>query len=361
MAKRHRNKIQTRPLEQTQIVPPSALRERVLTTAQAKIDMEAGHLPRPAQFHLGEQERALLKEMRKGKKTFVLFGWAEKTRGMCPWDDYESGTEFWSLNESYADPSGFITMLKITGWFQLHRRWDYARQNNHNDANHFDWLKQAHDYPIYMIQHWDDIPSSVEYPLDEICYAYGANAPRARRFKSTAAFMLAMAIHKGAEHIELYGIEMVMGDDYIQQRANFEFWMGVAVAKGIYIYTPPPSALTWWNEPLYGYDAKPRLTPTHLELKRHSYVQQVQQLERHAFELQGAMDQLAEERKKTSNVVKRKEMNQKLEELQAQLVNTLQKAAFAQGNKTAFTWIINEVKERGEVQLVLDATEAKND
>ncbi|NMD04081.1 MAG: hypothetical protein GYA71_12470, partial [Bacteroidales bacterium] len=52
-------------------------------------------------------------------------------------------------------------------------------------------------------------------------------------FTNSISYMIAYAIYKGYEKIELYGVDMSARDEYINQRGSVMYWIGFARAKGI--------------------------------------------------------------------------------------------------------------------------------
>lgn len=97
--------------------------------------------------------------------------------------------------------------------------------------------------PIYMQKHWDDIPTSVPYPLDDVVCVFDG-FPRAKWddqkdwYNSSPAYMIALAIHEGATTIGLYGIDVLNGSEYTLERPCLEYLIGLAVGKGIEVVIP---------------------------------------------------------------------------------------------------------------------------
>jgi hypothetical protein len=67
--------------------------------------------------------------------------------------------------------------------------------------------------------------------------------------------MIALALSEGVTHLGFYGIHYALDEEHKKQRAGCEFWMGIAVGKGVQIVNPPGSPLL--REPgwLYGYES----------------------------------------------------------------------------------------------------------
>lgn len=100
--------------------------------------------------------------------------------------------------------------------------------------------------PVMMQERYLDVPTSIEYPIKAMEKVYGniyAN--------NTLAYMLMMAIaakDKGKRrftNIYLAGIDYKSPDrtELEFERANTEYWIGYAIAKGINVYWPEESSL----------------------------------------------------------------------------------------------------------------------
>lgn len=101
-----------------------------------------------------------------------------------------------------------------------------------------------------MQKHWDDIPSSVEFPFEELQETVFKNFHRAKWdsqvdwYNSSPAYMVALAIHEGAEAIGLYGIDVLDDSEFSYESPCLEYLLGYAAGKGIEIITPKgPTAL----------------------------------------------------------------------------------------------------------------------
>lgn len=237
----------------------------------------------------------------RSKEKVALVGFSLKTRHMAPFDDPEY--EIWGLNEEYnwfpKNVNGVFTMeswlKRYDRWFQMHPRDDFMRKNNTNDRNHPLWLlnksgtcmacsgtKLWENYlnagikekcpfckdgiytpppgrqnlTIYMQEAHNDIAGSVKFPLDEIAKNFMPDdmkkTRRARYFRSTPAFMFALALAMGYKEIGVYGFEMGTDTEYHYQRANFEYWVGRAHGMGVSVILPAESSLL--RGELYGYE-----------------------------------------------------------------------------------------------------------
>lgn len=123
-----------------------------------------------------------------------------------------------------------------------------------NIANMLKWLKR-HPGPIYTSRPHNQYKGLVAMPIEamirELTFDY---------FNSTAAWAVAYAVYIGVKHIKLYGCDFTYPNAHHAEkgRACVEFWLGIAVAKGIRITFPTTTTIMDACEPrherLYGYD-----------------------------------------------------------------------------------------------------------
>ena len=213
---------------------------------------------------------AVLHSRRDGKKTIALCGFSPTSRHLAPFDDER--VTIWGVNEAHRHKTAY--MKRWDGWLQLHERWDFTKGSSIATKEHWEWLQQEHDFPIYMQQHWDDIPSSVEYPLDEIRQAFpgavellptGEELAR-DYYTSTFAYMCALAMLEIEKQdlpgrIEVYGFDMATWTEFQYQKGSTEFWIGYARGRGIEVTVPYKCRLL--NGKLYGYEVS-RVIPKHM-------------------------------------------------------------------------------------------------
>jgi len=192
-----------------------------------------------------------LKAKRAGKKTVAIVGAAHSSGPWAPFG--EEGIEVWCANELHGYP--WVDVEGVTRWFQIHVKSSFTKKH---DFSHWEWLQEEHDFPIYMQQVFEDVPSSIKFPLREIQKDLIGNIYRGEEkieklFSSTMSYQIALALWEGKfDRIELYGIELVMDGEYAYQREAMAFWMGKADGMGIDIWIPEDCALL--IQPLYGYE-----------------------------------------------------------------------------------------------------------
>ena len=108
---------------------------------------------------------------------------------------------------------------------QLHKPVVWRSSQNRNDAKHYEWLQNNREVTVFMTDHFDDVPMSKRFPLDEMKdYFTGAEW----YFTTTVAYAIAYAIYAGYKRIEVYGVEMETNTEYGHQRPCVAYWCGVA-------------------------------------------------------------------------------------------------------------------------------------
>jgi len=124
-----------------------------------------------------------------------------------------------------------------------------------NIAAMIKWMKSTQT-PIMTSRPHPDYPSSLEFPLQKVMDYFRWNG----YFNNTAAYAVAYAIYKGFTRISLFGIDFTYPNSHDAERgrACVEYWIGVALEKGIIVEVPQSStlidAMYPERERWYGYD-----------------------------------------------------------------------------------------------------------
>lgn len=161
--------------------------------------------------------------------------------------DLDESWEVWGINELHRHhpPQAF------TRWFEVHDVKDFhpvaGDKNRPGDMDHLRTLSQF-PIPVYMQDHYADMPSSVRFPKEAI----EEGLPRGDYQTSSISWEVALAILWGAEEIAIYGVDMANDTEYAEQRPCLEYWMGIAEGRGIKVTVPKESDLTMaWGQ--YGW------------------------------------------------------------------------------------------------------------
>jgi len=198
----------------------------------------------------------------------ALVGFAENTRDLSR---QSSADEFWTLNRAW-----YFDWLEFDRLFEMHTL-EYLSDPNNADTrgsqeqgykSHWDWLQEPHDFPIYSVETYSEIPGSVRYPLEDVTEDVFHDLYRGAEplisFASTFDYMVALAIHEQVERIEVYGFEMATGTEYQYQQNSGNILMGIAAGRGIEVVIPEESILIPRMK-LYGYEGAQMISRQTLE------------------------------------------------------------------------------------------------
>lgn len=209
-------------------------------------------------------------------KTVCICGSDPRTRDLIPWKD--ASKEFWVLNEAASRPTPIGAHGKtlsaeeialsvkpvrldppwpkrVDAVFQMHSPAIYTSTKNLSDPNHWVWLQEPHPFPIYMQGADERVPASVRYPLEEVTAMIRNIQLRGNPliyFTSSMAYAMGLAVYRGFDAIELYGVELDSGTEYEYQRACMLFWIGLAGGRGIDVRLFSGEGM--FERLLYGYE-----------------------------------------------------------------------------------------------------------
>lgn len=164
----------------------------------------------------------------------AVVGLSPSTHHLTPWGDPE--WEIWGLP---WDAEGSSRMHRH---FEMHNRELLERPEARRQADYWEHLAQLEC--VYMQQHWDDVPGSVPFPLDDVQQNVFRDFPRGSWdeqkdwYNSSPAYMLALAIHEGAETIGLWGIDVRDDSEFAYESPCLEYLIGLAVGRGIEVIIP---------------------------------------------------------------------------------------------------------------------------
>ncbi|MFA5305898.1 MAG: hypothetical protein WC365_00465 [Candidatus Babeliales bacterium] len=159
----------------------------------------------------------------------AIVGFAESSLRLAPWDD--PTWEIWGLN-------GLHKIIKwtdhITRWFQIHPKESVFGEGKGGGADHVKFL-QGLKIPVYMTQHYDEIPTSVAYPLKEICewFSIGREKEKHPNLSNSISEMLALLAYeivvcgREVDEIGVWGVDMAHSSEYSYQKSSAEFYLGI--------------------------------------------------------------------------------------------------------------------------------------
>lgn len=167
----------------------------------------------------------------------ALIGTAPSSRALAPYND--PTWQIWGCS-----PGNMNILPRVDLWFELHSNLLWPEHESYGKP-YIEWLKQQ-SFPLFM-QDNSLVPRAMPFPRDQMVEEFGDDF-----FTSSFAWMMALAISKGATEIALYGIDMASRDEYIRQRPGFYYFRQRARERGIKVSAPHESDIMQ-APPLYAY------------------------------------------------------------------------------------------------------------
>ena len=190
-------------------------------------------------------------------KRAAIIGTAQSWRA-CPWAD--ATLEKWTLNDGYRlgyphsdrhyDLHPFHQMVFLPPQAQgsSGSMSDIPTGAYLRPEGHLEWLR-TRTFPGYLAQARADFPTGRAFPRQAILDAFAPFWPwrltRKQRIEpgpdyevSTPSWMLMHAIVEGYQEIHVYGIHLATQWEYVEQRPNFEWLLGLAAGKGVRVVLP---------------------------------------------------------------------------------------------------------------------------
>lgn len=182
------------------------------------------------------------------------------------WEDCKfglPGKDYWCLNNMYE--SGLQSTDVFDEWFQLHRPGSKEGHVDDEPMRHF--LSQVWKKPCWVQKEWGEdmfVINPYLYPINKVLDRF---CPRDVQgdpypyFTNTVDYMICLAMLRGYNKIELYGVEFIseVDDEYFKMRQSVNFYVGRGLELGVEFTIQPHSSLlknAYW----YAYES-PRRDP----------------------------------------------------------------------------------------------------
>ena len=259
-------------------------------------ELEARRVVDGARIAIATNDRT---ERRTGKKKAAIIGFAPSSYRLAPFaqaiiDDPEHGYELWGINELYKLPE--VDPEKFSGWSDIHDRRD--GDISARDVQNIEWMKRAKfPHGLIMQAHYDDIPNSRAFPLQEAIRFY-----RTTYFTNSISYLLAFLGMAGRDEngkvideseaygeIHVYGVDMAQADrtpgadggEYSHQRPSCEYFLGFLRGLGIKVHLPDQTDLLFTSY-LYGFQGdgqrfRKKLMQRHADLTERENAYKMQQ------------------------------------------------------------------------------------
>jgi hypothetical protein len=161
------------------------------------------------------------------------------TRAAIPYDD--PTLEIWALNDMWV-----LNLTRADRWFDLHpiNKMYFRPQTNKvfegdvpagffvRPHGHLEWLRKQ-TIPVY-VQDAAALgsPSARTFPKAEIEAKFG------KHFASSPAWMIGLALLEGVTELHIYGIHLATEWEYVKQKPNMTFLLGLAAGLGVKVVLP---------------------------------------------------------------------------------------------------------------------------
>jgi len=97
----------------------------------------------------------------------------------------------------------------------------------------------------------------IPYPIEEVKKEFSPYRLNVDYFSCGVCYAIALAIYQRATRIDLWGMFIAATEEYAYQKPGIEFWIGVAIGRGIDVRIHGKSHLLVNREGyLYGYNTK---------------------------------------------------------------------------------------------------------
>ena len=213
------------------------------------------------------------------EKRIAILGTAPTWRE-CPFDD--PTLEIWNLNDAHV-----LFPPRVDRWFDLHPidKMYFRKPNQKINATdvpaghfvrptgHLEWLKKQ-TIPVY-VQDANDLgsPSARTFPKDEIMRTISPY------FASSPAWMIGLALMEGVTELHIYGIHLATEWEYLRQKPNMTFLLGIAVGRGVKVVIPKGAPLLVESHQ-YAYEADPDVPKVALQRKLDGLIHQRKTVEK---------------------------------------------------------------------------------
>lgn len=126
----------------------------------------------------------------------------------------------------------FRREFRCDRWFEIH-------EMRVQPADDLEWLTRC-PIPVYLHELDPRVPNGVRLPIERLEAMVPGLPPT---WASTFAYQVAMAMLEGFETIALYGCDFSSPREWLCERPNLLFWVGLAMGRGIEVQIPAESTL----------------------------------------------------------------------------------------------------------------------
>jgi len=174
------------------------------------------------------KKKEIIGEFKKDLDNIFILGRGQSL-ARCPTKKPEK-TEYWGCNNIYK-------VREVDRLFIMHNIYDI--QFNQDK----DLIKDVNkkDLPVYTLGKYEELKNNIAYPMEEIIKKFGISY-----FLNSISYILPLTIMQKPKNIILFGVDMSFGAkiEYMKkEKACLEFWIGVAIGRGINVQITQESTL----------------------------------------------------------------------------------------------------------------------
>lgn len=220
--------------------------------------------------------------MDRPEKRIAILGTAPTWRD-CPWDD--PTLEVWALNDAHV-----LHLPRADRWFDIHpiaemyfhdrsqalHAGDVPAGKFVRPVGHLEWLR-SQTIPVYLHDAADaariGTPTARAFPREAIEAKFGSN------FMSSPAWMIGLALLEGVTELHIYGIHLATEWEYLKQKPNMTFLLGLAAGLGVKVVLPRGCPLLKESH-RYAYEPDPEIPKRQAERRVQALIAQRDQITR---------------------------------------------------------------------------------
>lgn len=147
--------------------------------------------------------------------------------------------EIWTFNHRM-----FKQVPRFSRYFDLH----IPYKNYYKSFPEYAEFLKNNQETLYIMEKYSELPEANIFQWRNLIEKF-----RCSYFTSSMAWLIANAINEGYEDVSLFGVDLLLESEYIKQKPCIEFWLGVAIGKGIKVSVQDSSNLLK-PQSLYGID-----------------------------------------------------------------------------------------------------------
>lgn len=150
--------------------------------------------------------------------------------GCAPgWQDapYDNG-ERWGINDNHKVVDKLDLVFDCHNLKRVVKGKELLGRRSVDEVKAHLKLTKKKGIKMFCTTDFKNIPNVKRYPIEDVIKEFGTDY-----FGSGPDYAIAYALYKDFTEIHLYGILMVVGEEYYVQKPTIEHWAGIAIGRGV--------------------------------------------------------------------------------------------------------------------------------